>query len=888
MKPVSNLVTALAIRLSAALASVCLVLAACGGRADAPPPADGFAPGTAPTITQQPGDLSVTAGQAASFGVVATGDAPLAFQWQRGGADIAGATAATYTLAATAIGDDGATFRVLVSNGSGSATSNAATLTVTASAPVLTITQQPASTVVVAGSMATFSVAATCSSGTLGIQWQRSQGGAAFANIAGAIAAAYDFSTLVGDSGAMFRAALDCGGQSATASSVATLTVTTPGSVTATATPIVGTSGQAYIDQVNGIVQAPDGSFVFTYSLGVKRLSADLAAITPIAGSATGGSADGPGASASFKNPTGVAQDGAGNLYVADAGNQTIRRIAPDGTVSTLAGMAGATGSADGTGSAARFSSPTAIAIGPDGDLYVCDLGNATIRRVTTAGVVTTYAGSTQGFLDGPAASAQFHNPTGIAVAANGDVLVSDTFNNRVRRIVRAGTGAGVVETLAGDGTTSMNPTDGTGTTAVMPQPSGMMVRGNTLTVLTGPGLLRKVDLASAVVTTLTGSRTLGGGYADGTTATARLFPGGVAPAASGGFMLADPSAGAGGALRAVSATGDVRTIAVQSAIGVTLGGSGVLAQMPIGLASANGTSTPPQAVTVDPAGNIVIAEARGQDVRRISPAGAVTLAAGLTGSGGAGSQVVDGAGSKAQFESVGYSIASDGAGVLYVGDMHSVRRIGSDNATTLFAGSRTAAGAVDGDAATARFGNIVSSLAVGPGGDVFVADPLNRAVRRIDAAGNVSTYAGTLGQTGSADGPIATARLTYPTSVAFAPDGALIVADNGSIRRVSPDGSSVSTLFAPTGATSAGYVAVDPDGSIYFGGSRSALISHGLFRLAPGASTATLLIPYDSLGPVVGSAPGARVGEIDGIALAGPKQLVVLSGGTIIEVAVP
>ena len=732
--------------------------------------------------------------------------------------------------------------------------------------------------------MAAFSVAATCSTGTLGVQWQRSSGGGAFAAIAGATATSYSFSTALGDSGAQFRAALDCGGQSATTSNAATLTVTTPGAVTSTAFPVVGTTGQAFISQAFGIFQEPAGSFVFTFDLGVKRLSADLGTITPVAGSGTLGTADGAAASASFRDPYGLTQDGAGTIYVADTGNHTIRRIASDGTVSTIAGLAGSTGSTDGTGSAARFNSPYAIALGPEGDLYVADALNHRIRRVTQAGVVTTYAGGVAGFLDGPALAAQFNSPHGIAVAANGDVLVADAQNGRVRRIVRAGNAAGAVETLAGNGTNTGPSPDGVGTAAVIILPSNMNVRGNTLTVLDGAGLLRQIDLVSSAVTTLTGSRTLGGGYADGTPTTARLAPGGVTGAANGGFMITDPGQGA---LRGVSATGNVRTIATQSAIGVTLGGTGVLAKMPVGLVTPNNVGQP-AAVTVDPAGNVVIAEPLGQDVRRISPAGAITLVAGLTGSGGTGNNIVDGIGSEAQFESPGQSIASSSTGVLYVGDLHSVRRIGTDNATTLFAGSRSAAGAVDGDAATARFGNLVAGLAVAASGDVFVADPLNKAVRRIDAAGNVSTYAGALGQAGTADGPIATARLTYPIGLAFAPDGALLVADNGNLRRVAPDGSSISTLFIPTGANAVRNIAVDADGSVYWGGSPNFFTSNGLYKLAPGASAPTVVLPYSINGPTLGSAPAAKVGDIQGLALIGPKQLIVLTNGQIIKVTAP
>ena len=232
-----------------ALAGICIVLAACGGSADAPPPPEGNpAQAVAPTIAPQPVDLTVTAGQAASFTVAAAGTAPLAYQWQRNGVAIAGATAATYTIAATVLGDSGAVFRAVVTNVAGSATSSNATLTVVAAAPVLTITQQPANTSVVAGTSASFSVAATCSSGTLLVQWQRSSGSGAassFADIAGATALSYTFSTVIGDSAVQFRAVLSCSGQSTTPSNAATLTVTPPGTVTLSLLPLVGLRDQA-------------------------------------------------------------------------------------------------------------------------------------------------------------------------------------------------------------------------------------------------------------------------------------------------------------------------------------------------------------------------------------------------------------------------------------------------------------------------------------------------------------------------------------------------------------------------------------------------------------------------------------------------------------------
>ena len=177
----------------------------------------------APTITTQPGNVTVTAGQAATFAVVASGTAPLSYQWQKNGGNIAGATAASYTTPATTSGDSGSSFAVVVSNTAGSVTSSAATLTVNAAPVAPTITTQPGNVTVTAGQTATFAVVA---SGTapLSYQWQKNGG-----NIVGATAASYTTpATTSGDSGSTFQVVVSNTAGSVT-SSAATLTVNAPG-----------------------------------------------------------------------------------------------------------------------------------------------------------------------------------------------------------------------------------------------------------------------------------------------------------------------------------------------------------------------------------------------------------------------------------------------------------------------------------------------------------------------------------------------------------------------------------------------------------------------------------------------------------------------------------
>ncbi len=185
------------------------------------------------------------------------------------------------------------------------------------------------------------------------------------------------------------------------------------------------------------------------------------------------GSADGTG-SARFYSPGGVAVDGTGNVYVADTNNHTIRKITPaDGVVATLAGLAGIQGNADGTGSAAQFNSPGGVAVDDAGNVYVADTSNDTIRKISPTGAVTTLAGSagSAGSADGTGSAAQFNSPSGVAVDDAGNVYVADTNNYTIRKI----TPAGVVTTLVGTAG-SLGSADGTGGAARFYNPTGLAV----------------------------------------------------------------------------------------------------------------------------------------------------------------------------------------------------------------------------------------------------------------------------------------------------------------------------------------------------------------------------------------------------------------------------
>ncbi len=517
-------------------------------------------------------------------------------------------------------------------------------------------------------------------------------------------------------------------------------------------------------------------------------------AVTTLAGLAgSSGSADGTGRAARFSEPHSLAVDAAGNVFVADTFNSTIRKVTPEGVVTTIAGKAGVAGIANGLGNAARVNYPQGIAVDGAGNLYIADTDSGTIRKVAPAGtnwMVTTIAGLAGPFgsVDGTNSAARFAGPKGCGADAAGNIYVADNDGCTIRKVTPAGTNW-VVTTLAG-AAGKPGSADGIGRDARFYGPFDVTVdsAGN-LFVAEGNNLIRKLTLAETnwVVTTAAG---MGGnhGSAEGAGRDALFqLPFGVAEDGSGNLYVADQG---NNAIRKVTSTGLVTTIA-------GLGGN---------QGSANGTGAAarfygPSGVALDSAGNLYVTDTINSTIRKVTPDGIVTTFAGTAGVDNDGNPLhgyVNGTGASARFY-FPTAITIDSATNLYIADSFNgaIRKVTSSRVVSTVAGfphlnpeGFPLPVSADGTGTAARFFR-PSGIAVDSATNIYVADTFNHTIRKIDTAAVVSTLAGVAGLAGSTDGIGAVARFNFPSGLALDSDGNLYIADSGNntIRKMTPAG---------------------------------------------------------------------------------------------------
>jgi len=510
------------------------------------------------------------------------------------------------------------------------------------------------------------------------------------------------------------------------------------------------------------------------------------AGLTLLAGQPGGmGNLDGVGPNARFNSPTGVASDGAGAVYVSD-GVSTIRKIElASGVVTTIAGAAGAVGSLDGVGAGARFYGPLDLVGDGVGHLYIADTGNGLIRKIDLATTkVTTFAGGLRSpgapSADGTGIQALFVSPGAITVDGKGHLFVADYADHTIRQIDIA---TAQVTTVAGTSMTDGSD-DGIGAAARFVRPLGIASDGNGQLYVadTGNKTLRKIDLASGAVSTLAGSVRQSGSI-DGDVAVARFVqPFGVWSDGNGHLYVADNTF-----IRKIDlATATVSTIAGNALFGAADG---------VGLSARFDKL---RAFASDGSGHLLVADSGNNVIRRIDLATAtVSTIAGLAENTGA----MDGVGSSARFFAP-TGMATDVTGNLYVADRinATVRQIDSRSGrVTTLAGAVSAYGSNDGVGASARFGGAVAVASDGAG-NLYLADPLNSTVRKIEIASSVvTTPFGMPGMAGGTDGVGRDARFAYPQDLVY-DGGRLYVTDYQTVRQIDLATGSVTTLVGTKG----------------------------------------------------------------------------------------
>jgi sugar lactone lactonase YvrE len=611
-------------------------------------------------------------------------------------------------------------------------------------------------------------------------------------------------------------------------------------------------------------VDSTGNVFVADFGNSTIRKITPAGVVSTFAGAALQtGSTDGAGAIARFWAPRGLAIDGSDNLFVSDFGANTIRKITPAGIVSTFAGTPQMPGSTDATGPAARFRNPAGLDFDSAGNLFVVESTNNTIRKITPAAVVTTVAGSPlqSGSTDATGAAARFNNPDGIAIDSHDNLFVADRDNNKVRKI----TPAGVVTTFAGIGLTGYF--DATGTSAWLFLPSDVSVDASDNLFLADSFncAIRKIT-PGAVVTSVAGGPPPPGvthcSYLDGTGSAARfLYPTGISLDGAGNMYVADES---NNTIRKVTPAGVVTTLAGISNIGYVDGpGADARFMLPFGIA-------------VDPAsGNVYVADTSNRIIRRITPGGTVTTMAGLAGVPG----FDDGVGSAARFGAP-HAMAVDAGGNVYIVDfgLCSIRKMTPAGVVSTLAGDQLCGDGLAFDAA----------------GNLFVSG--SSAIRKVTPGGVVTTYAGTLGVPGSNDGPAASAHFKAPTGLTVDPAGNLWVLDstNYVIRKISPNGivSTVAGLVGvpgfPDGTGSTARfnslvgIASDAGGNLF-------VTDLSRIRMVTPAGVTTTVGGAQGPGFMDGVGSVARFGTVKGIASTPDGTLYIADyGNSIIRKAVP
>jgi sugar lactone lactonase YvrE len=537
---------------------------------------------------------------------------------------------------------------------------------------------------------------------------------------------------------------------------------------------------------------------------------------------------------------TNVAADSAGNLYVIISNQNVVNKIATDGTVITIAGTGVEMGYTNGAGdggpaTAAPLFDPQQVAVDYKGNVYIAERNTPRVRKVTPDGIITTVAGNgKRGFSGdgGPATSAQIGTAWGLAVDNAGNLYISDVRLTRESEIsaarVRKVSTEGTITTVAGTGVPGFSGDGGPALNAQLSSPGALAVDNSGNLYVADLYRIRKVA-ADGTIRTISGNGSQGFAGDGGPAAAAQISGsvngsgGNLAIGSTGDLYIADTS---NNRIRTISADGIIRTVAGDGNQCCYLGDGSAATSMVLDM---------PLGVAADAAGNTYIADTGDGSIYRVAPGGALTAIAGINSSP---DRVGDGGPALHAFLSLPVGMSFDSAGNLYVAEAggHRVRKIDSGGTVTTVAGTGAQGSSWTSEGSQATAADLIwpEDVAVDAKGNLYIADPPGSAVRKVTPDGVITTVAGNNMPGFSGDGgPATRAQLREPSGVAVDRLGNLYVADtfNFRIRKITPDGTI--TTVAGNGypgyfgdgvaATSAGLqsplqVRVDTAGNLFLG----------------------------------------------------------------------
>lgn len=524
-----------------------------------------------------------------------------------------------------------------------------------------------------------------------------------------------------------------------------------------------GSASKAALQEPGFAVQDTAGNiYVSDFSAHRVRKISTTSKISTFAGTGISGfSGDsGPAASAMLSYPTGLAIDASGNIYIADGGNNRIRKVDTSGTITTIAGTgtAGYSGD-DGPALQATFNQPFGLALDSTGNLFISDIGNSVVRKIDTSQIITTFAGNGiagYGGDNGPATQAMLDLPRGLATDSVGRVYIADAGNHRVRKV----DSFGIIITFAGNGNSGFSGDGGSPTSAAIGNPRAVAVSaGGGILYISNAGSSRVRTVSGGAINTLAGSTYGYDGDSKPVLSSQFATPGGVLLNRGGNVVVADTY---NGRLRTMS-SGVMKTTA-----------GGFLGD---GAAATGASLVLPENIAFDKAGNYYIADAGGNRIRKVDTTNKITTVAGTGISGYSGD------GGAATSATLWYpdGIAVDSTGNIFIADNLNavIRKVTSTGAISTYA---TDPGFLD-----------LASLTVDTAGNLYSVDQAGCAVRKITTTGSISVVAGIPSMCGyNGDNISATsAELNLPYGVALDSRGNLLIADAGNnrIRKVSPTG---------------------------------------------------------------------------------------------------